>query len=146
MSNLLIPLRANIIAKIPIFCQVMPLARPRMKWAVKGTYQPLKNQQELRQGLTFYDSLSIDQPVIIDTYINLKRAKTSKMKFPTGRCHGDEDNLRKAINDAIVHQRIITDDKLILGGENYKFFGEEDVCLIVIYSVNPTASKDVWNV
>lgn len=107
-----------------------------MRFHVKGIYQPLDNQQELRQALTAYDSTAIAEPVIIDTYINLERAKSCKLAFPTGRLHGDEDNLRKAINDALVDRQIVTDDRLILGGLNFKMFGPENQCLIVIWSVH----------
>lgn len=86
----------------------------------------------------------VSHPVIIDTYINLKRAKSSKLDYPIGKNHGDEDNLRKAICDALVAKEILVDDSLILGGQNYKLFGPEDLCLIQIWSVTQsTGSIDV---
>ncbi len=135
MSSLTIPTRGEVVARLLLHCQVQPLRRPRMRWHVKGVYQPLENQKELREALKAYDSLSIPHPVIVDTYINLERAKSCKLPFPTGRLHGDEDNLRKALNDALIDRQILTDDKLILGGTNYKMFGPENQCLVVIWSV-----------
>ncbi len=143
LSNLLIPVRHEVLARFPLYCQVQPLKRPRMKWHVKGVYQPLDNQKELRHALTAYEQLRIDVPCIIDTYINLERAKSCKLAFPTGRLHGDEDNLRKAINDALIDREIVTDDKLILGGTNFKLFGSENECLVIIWSVHPTLTETI---
>lgn len=143
MSNFLLPKREHLIAKLPIFCRIEPLARPRARHYVKGVYQPLENQREYRQALMAYDALCIGKPVIIDTYICMKSAKTTKLKHPVGRLHGDEDNLRKAINDGLVDRCIIMDDKLVLGGENFKFFGPEEVCLILIWSVHDTETSEV---
>lgn len=143
MSELIIPKREHLMAKLPIYCAILPLARPRMRWHVKGVYQPLENQKEFRDALMAYTPLAIAEPVIIDTYISVKAAKSCKLKYPTGRLHGDEDNLRKAINDGLVDRRIITDDKLVIGGENFKFFGPEESCLILIWSINKTETSKV---
>ncbi len=143
MSELTVPMRDSLLATIPVFCAVAPLMRPRMRWAVKGVYQPLENQKEFRDALMAYTPLAIAEPVIIDTYISVKAAKSCKLKYPTGRLHGDEDNLRKAINDNLVDRQIITDDKLVLGGENFKFFGPEEMCLILIWAVNKTETVEI---
>lgn len=140
---MLIPQRGIKLATIAVFCEVAPLARPRMRWKVKGVYQPLQNQQELRQALAAYTPLAISEAVIIDTYIALKAAKSCKLKYPTGLRHGDEDNLRKAVNDALVDRQILLDDRLVIGGENFKFFGPEGMCLALVWSVHPTETREV---
>ncbi len=146
MSNLVIPTRGILLAKLPVYCEVQPLARPRMRGRVKGVYQPLTNQQELRAALSAYTPLRITEPVIIDTYISLKAAKSCKLAHPVGLRHGDEDNLRKAINDALVAMQMIADDKFVLGGENFKFFGPEGMCLTLVWSVNPTETREIEHV
>jgi len=108
-----------------------------MKGYAKGIYQPLDNQKELREGLKAYAGLEIDQAVIVDTYIQIVRAKTSKLEYPTAKSiHGDDDNLRKAISDGLIHRKILTDDSKILGGEIFKFFGTEPLTVIKIWSVS----------
>jgi len=146
MSKLMIPTRGTLLAKLPVYCDVQPLMRPRMRGRVKGVYQPLTNQHELRRALSAYNPLRIAEPVIIDTYISLKAAKSSKLAYPVGLRHGDEDNLRKAINDALVAMHMLEDDKFVLGGENYKFFGPEGMCLTLVWSVHGTETKGIDNV
>lgn len=135
MSSLLLPERGDLIATLVVYERVLPLARPRMRYGVKGVYQPLANQQNLRSALASYAPLKISFPVIIDTCVGMLKAKRCKTKWPVGRLHGDEDNLRKAINDALIDREILTDDKLILGGENFKFFSSEDICVVRIFAV-----------
>jgi Holliday junction resolvase RusA-like endonuclease len=134
------PTRGELIAEIPLFCQVRPLARPRSRGRVRGVYQPLANQEELRHELSRYTPLRIDYPVLIDTYIQLAVPRKTRLLHPVGRIHGDEDNLRKAICDALVAQEILTDDAFILGGSNSKAFGPECLALIRIFAV--TAKPD----
>ncbi len=117
-----------------------------MRGRVKGVYQPLTNQQELRAALSAYAPLNISEPVIIDTYISLRPAKSCKLAYPVGLRHGDEDNLRKAINDALVAMHMLADDKLVLGGENYKFFGPEGMCLTLVWSVSTTETREIDHV
>lgn len=143
MSKILVPTRRTLLATFPLYCLVEPLARPRARWAVKGVYQPMENQKALRDALSAYDPLEIADPVIIDSYIGMLRAKSCKLAFPTGQRHGDEDNLRKAINDALVAQGILTDDKLVIGGENFKFFAPESMSVVRVWSVHPTLKNEI---
>ena len=77
--------------------------------------------------------LPIIIPIIVDHYYYFIGDKT---KFPTSNRIGDEDNLRKAINDALQHKsiRIIRDDKMIVGGEQYKLYSDGDHVIIQIWS------------
>lgn len=132
---LAIPRREHLLARIPIFCRIEPLKRPRVVYHSRTLYQPVDNQQTLRSLLKRFTAFKIDEPVIIDTIVNFLRAKSSKYTMPSGRLHGDEDNLRKAINDALVIAGILRDDSLVMGGMNTKAFGSEDMALIEIWSV-----------
>lgn len=73
--------------------------------------------------------------MIVDTYINFKKAENTEMIYPVAKQHGDEDNLRKAILDAMTATRIIGDDSLVLGGENYKAFSDVDCVVAHIWTV-----------
>ena len=55
--------------------------------------------------------------------------------FPASSYWGDEDNLRKALNDALQATGMVVDDGLVLGGENFKCFGVSDAVEIRIYGV-----------
>lgn len=92
-------------------------------------YQPLKNQEELREQLGVYPKKRIDHPVIVHSYSHF----AGEVGFPTDNHFGDEDNLRKAILDALVHAEILADDRYVIGGENYKLFAEEPYLLVRIY-------------
>lgn len=120
-----------------LFCKVNPLQRPRVSF--KGNiYTPTDNQQELfREIRDLIHVPTIDQPIILDTYINFKRPKNRRVHFPIiTRYYGDEDNLRKAICDALQRLQVIKDDKLIIGGENYKLFDDDDWLFFIIYEAN----------
>lgn len=133
-----VPTRKERLHRIPLFCRVEPLPRPRGH-AVGGfvkVYQPKTNQKVLLANLGAVAALNLDQPVIVDLYMNFKKAPTSKLHYPTGRNHGDEDNLRKAVCDALVANKHLRDDSLILGGQTMKWWGEEDFTVIDVFSVN----------
>ena len=129
-----VPKRDQLIAMFPVYCKVFPLERPR-KGKQGHIYQPKEKQQELMIELGRFDKLNIDYPVIIDTYIFFGRPLNSKEVYPTAKHYGDEDNLRKAINDCLVDKEIIRDDKLVVGGENFKQFNTDDHAIIKIYSI-----------
>lgn len=127
------PLRGDLIAVLPIFQRINPLPRPRLNYYSKTIYQPKENQKSLLADIQNFQHLEITFPVIIDTYINFE-AK-GKTRHPTAKQYGDEDNLRKAICDALQYGKILEDDRWIVGGNNYKWMGKEDCCLVEIYKV-----------
>ena len=137
--DLSIPIRGKLLAEIPLFIKVEPLQRPRLNRHSKHIYQPKKNQAFLMDELSNYCIATIEEPVIIDTYINFINRNKTPYDHPVTSQYGDEDNLRKGINDALVIKEIIKDDLLVVGGENYKAFSTEDVVLIRIY----IAKKDL---
>jgi Holliday junction resolvase RusA-like endonuclease len=127
------PRRGDLIAIIPIFQRINPLARPRLNYFSKTIYQPKENQKALLSDIAKFEPMEIAFPVLVDTYINF--VPQGRQSAPTVASNGDEDNLRKAISDALQHGKILVDDRYILGGENYKAFGIEDCCLIKIWAV-----------
>lgn len=135
MIELNVPLRDQLLYAIPLFVRVEPLMRPRMNFHSKSVYQPIKNQQELFAELKQHKLKEpINSPIIVDSYVYYE--KKGKETYPTQKTYGDEDNLRKAINDAMVRLGIITDDKMVVGGENYKLFADEDCAYVLIWSLS----------
>ena len=132
--EVIIPKRHELIVLIPLFIRINPLQRPRANPHKRGSvYQPKENQKELLFNMSQFEPLSIDSPVIIDSYVQYSAGK--KEVHPVSKKYGDDDNLRKAINDALVIAGIIEDDRFCVGGETYKSIGDEDFCLIKIWSV-----------
>ena len=142
--SICIPERGDLLIEIITHVQSYPLKRPRASKAAKfvNIYQPLTNQKELREAFAQYEPMLIDHPIIMDCFLQQKKAKTSKMKYPCGRTHGDDDNLRKAVSDGLQAANIIQDDARIIGGATYKVFGTEPVTIVKIYGV----SNDTWEV
>ncbi len=141
--SFVVPIRKERRARLPLFCRVEPLKRPRAH-VIRGfakIYQPKDNQRALLHTVAQLSPLGFDQPVLIDMYINLKKAASSRLMFPTGQRHGDEDNLRKAVNDALVAGGHLTDDSLVLGGQTTKFFANDDVCVVDIWSVHAEPTR-----
>jgi Holliday junction resolvase RusA-like endonuclease len=134
------PDRGELIAVLPLFETIHPLARPRLNYHSKKVYQPKENQQGLLSTIKNYEPMEIGRPCIVDTYINFEKQKGT---YPVANKYGDEDNLRKAICDALQHGKIISDDRFIVGGENYKAFNEEDICLVKIYEATGESEVDV---
>jgi Holliday junction resolvase RusA-like endonuclease len=62
----------------------------------------------------------IREPVVMDCYINFHQ--TGATPFPVATVFGDEDNLRKAVNDCLVMKQILDDDRWVIGGETFKLF------------------------
>lgn len=131
--DLELPERGDLLAEIPIFTKITPWERPRVGKA-GNVYQPKTKQAEILRELELYDPLKIDVPVIIDSYIFFQRPGREDL-FPIQRRFGDEDNLRKTINDCLVLMGILSDDSLVVGGENYKVFSTEDFAFVKIFEV-----------
>jgi Holliday junction resolvase RusA-like endonuclease len=131
-----IPVRNQILIKIPIFGKVRPLQRPRVGRS-GHVYQPKENQLELIDSLSVFSDLKIDEPCIIDLYVHFQGQID---KYPASKNYGDVDNLAKAVLDALVANQILTDDGIVLGGSFYKSFSDEDFAVIVIWSVQNSFS------
>lgn len=138
----MIPKRGKSLFKIVIFCRVYPLARPRFN--NNSVYQPKENQRELLYEISKYTELlpeKIQQPIVVDIEITFARKQPGRRgakfegDYPTDPSFGDEDNLRKAVNDGLVSQNIIHDDRIIIGGSTFKIFGNADQLTINIYGV-----------
>lgn len=133
-----VPKRGDLVAELKLLCRIRPLERPRARVIGKFAqmYQPKKNQQELLENCKDLKPLNIDFPIILDSYINFNLK--GKNEHPTGPAYGDDDNLRKSISDALQAHSVLKDDRFILGGENYKSWGNTDQCLIKIWKVDGT--------
>lgn len=145
MIKFLAPEKAALLARIPLFIRIQPLKRPKANWHSRGNiYQPLDNQRELFAALKDYAPLGIEQPVILEIFINIAKpnigpAAMKKLPtWPTRRKEGDLDNLEKAVNDALVKAGIIADDSYVIGMKVFKSWAEESVCLVNIWSVQET--------
>lgn len=131
----MIPERGELLITIWAFIPIQPLARPRFNKNSSNIFQPKTNQKALYKELESYPQSRIKEPIIIDTYIQFSKLHKSH-SVPIDPKYGDEDNLRKAIMDALQANHIIADDRFVLGGYNFKYLGEEDVAEIRIYKVN----------
>jgi Holliday junction resolvase RusA-like endonuclease len=131
------PKRGELIAVLPIFNKISPLARPRINRHTSSIYQPKENQKALLSDIKVFEPLEIAFNVIVDTYINFELPEEGKKRGDiSDKRYGDEDNLRKAIADALQFGKIIIDDRYVIGGENFKWLGPEDFCLIKIYGIS----------
>lgn len=137
------PRRGKCLLRVELFCKARPLQRPRL--SPHGTvYQPKDNQEELLLALAEYTPVvggqPIATPIIIDMIFTfetrgIRYAKVPRAEYPTAAAYGDEDNLRKGVNDALVQTKIIHDDRLVVGGETFKVYGQENQVSIKIWSV-----------
>lgn len=135
------PRRGELLAILPIFQRIEPLARPRLNYFSKTIYQPKDNQRALLGEIKNFQPIKIEMPVIVDTFINY--VKQTRQDSPANKRYGDEDNLRKALSDALTYAQILIDDRFVVGGENYKWFGDEDCCAVYIWKVD---GEDSFNV
>ena len=128
-----LPRRGRLLHSISLPCRAKPLPRPRVVGTKFGqrVFQPLGNQMQLRGLLAHEPELMVTRPVIVDSYVYFKSSK--RLQFPATKAYGDEDNIRKAICDGLQAAKIITDDALIVGGENFKLFGDSDSVVINIF-------------
>lgn len=127
------PERGNLIKQMHLFVTPKPLARPRIKsmGGTSQTYTPMENQAEMMSNMCYYKPLYLRIPVIIDQYFVFPQFRNDP--FPTSNKFGDVDNLAKAVNDNLVRTEIISDDRLVVGGEQFKMFGAEPMCVILIW-------------
>lgn len=135
-------MRGDVLKELFAFCRVHPLARPRLgKYTV---YQPKEKQYELLDQIMNYRLENpIDEPVMVDVTIYFKppvNYRRHPPKYPISNYYGDIDNLTKAVFDALCLTPkkgwgVISNDRLIVGGESMKLFGDEDYCRIRIYAM-----------
>lgn len=131
------PSRRNVLLEFEVYCAVRPLARPRRGKGIGSMYQPKENQAELYTELLLYKrEHPFDHPIIVDSFVYFEGK--GKSGHPTDPQYGDEDNLRKAINDGLQHCGIIKNDALVVGGLNFKQFADESYCHIKIWDLNGT--------
>ena len=144
-----IPRRGELLEELNLFCRIEPLKRPRNNY-----HTPRDNQLSLYNQINYYIPngryKTIDKPVIIDIFTFYSIPKARDKEFPTAQGYGDHDNLVKAVNDALaphskiigklVAGKILQDDRLIVGGENFKLFDQydedgnsENYCVVKIY-------------
>jgi Holliday junction resolvase RusA-like endonuclease len=130
-----LPSRKEKLLKMPLFCRVNPLGRPRLNKHRNGIYQPKENQIELLAEVKNYGSKNITGPIFVDTWIQIHPDKEFEMSYHAiDKQFGDLDNLVKAIYDALVTFEVIEDDRFIVGGDIRKSLGEDDFCFITIWS------------
>lgn len=128
------PKRGRLIAAFPIFEKIVSWKRPG-KGRKGHRYQPKSGLIPFMNGLDRYERVEIPGVVIVDWYFFFRRPKNPLHKFPVGKSYGDEDNLRKAGNDALQDLGFISDDRFIIGGEQFKQYATEDYVVLKIYSV-----------
>lgn len=128
------PTRGDLLLEIMVFCRIQPLKRPRKAGNANHFYQPKDNQLQLFEELLPYSALvkePLDGPMIMDMHCIFLRHENDQ--YPTAKRYGDDDNLRKAVNDALVHSKLVSDDRFIIGGETWKLYGEEDQAQIRLW-------------
>lgn len=130
-----VPQRKDLLLELLVFCKIRPLERPRKAFNSQHFYQPKDNQLELFDELQRYQMLvarPIEEPVIIDIICSFAKGK-STADHPVAPAYGDEDNLRKAVNDALVEKLIMANDRYVIGGTTWKIYDEEDMGRIQIW-------------
>ena len=131
-----VPKRDHLLASLELNCWARPLGRPRLNFHSGNVFQPKDNQRALFRALAEHrPEYPVDQECIVDMEVFFKKKKSTKAIFPSTRFWGDEDNIRKGINDGLVSYGHLIDDCLVLGGVTYKTFGPQDKVFINIYSV-----------
>ena len=86
------------------------------------------------------------EPVRVDTFFRFEKfcEPDGVLPWPTREtgqwAHGDEDKLRRNALDALTQSGLIADDSLVVGGENWKRWADEDEdagALIVVTPAPP---------
>lgn len=129
--------RNKLLAELHLFCKVRPLQRPRLNRG--NVYQPKNDQMELYREVKEYAKyIKIDKPyLIVDVEVSFRKRNNDDNIFPIINSYGDGDNILKAVNDALVYNNIISDDRFIISNSITKSFGEEDYCNVKIYNAEP---------
>jgi Holliday junction resolvase RusA-like endonuclease len=135
--NLYTPVRGAMLQAFCLKQRAKPMPRPRINgnrvWVPDTTSELARELDEKR----FSNALEV--PVIVDCHFHFKAPQKGGV-WPISQTIGDEDNLRKSVNDALVKARIIDDDRYVIGGETSKIFAGEDYVWVFIYSISNEVS------
>jgi Holliday junction resolvase RusA-like endonuclease len=130
-----LPNRKERVLTMPLFCRVNPLMRPRLNKHKNNIYQPKENQVELLNEIVNYGGKAIDYPCFVDVWIQLLPDKEFELSYHAiDKQFGDVDNLLKAVYDALVFHKVLTDDRFIVGADVRKTLGQDDFCYVTIWS------------
>lgn len=125
------PQRNKLLEEFVIFRKCTPHKRPRFNG---HTFQ-IKDKHLIQEFTSNYNAKTtqviIKEPCIVDQYYFFQ----CKDKHPTKPMYGDEDNLRKTINDILVDIGCLHDDRLVVGGEQFKISDIEDWIHVKMWSV-----------
>lgn len=139
-KTIVVPHRTNLIATISIRDMlVKPAARPR-KGMYGNIYQPKKDRELLASEM--YEKpgrFEIDWPVLVDHFYFFN--SDNKSGICTSHKLGDEDNLRKEVNDALVLSHWLKDDHLIGGGQQYKLWARFDGLVVCFWNFDYIINK-----
>jgi Holliday junction resolvase RusA-like endonuclease len=83
----------------------------------------------------------LDEAVHVDVQFWFDRPKTVKTPYPIGN-QGDIDKLLRSTYDGLVMAQVMRDDRLIVGGEQYKDFtpeGEESGAYVTVLALRTFA-------
>jgi Holliday junction resolvase RusA-like endonuclease len=139
--KLFVPQRGSLLATLPLICAVRPLVRARSRGRGMGVYQPLVNQEDLFQAIRFFQPMHIDFPCFVDIIVNWAPPQKRKSIHCTSTKNGDIDNIAKAVNDALVKQKILTDDIHIVGQAITKAYGDHDQSSVVIWAATDVIAE-----
>ena len=117
------PSRKVLLVDMPLFTEIRPLRRPRLNRRTGAVYQPKEDQFPLYEEMDHWKCETIDVPVIMEC-----------MYVFTNKKVRDIDNLDKAINDCLVLNKILKDDRLICAHHSYKCIGKEAMAKVRIWS------------
>lgn len=132
MSNIYRPVRGELIRAFCVQTRIRPHARPRM--VGRKIYQPDNNPDLTKALLGEAQEPPIEMPMMVDMNIHFKG--NGQTVWPISQTIGDEDNLRKGVNDSLVKAGVIQDDRFIIGGETTKIFAGDDYVWVFIYQLN----------
>ena len=124
--------KGNLVCRLILFDRSYPLARPRLNKSTH-VYQPLSNQSGIISELGRYDSINVNEPMLIDVSFFFKRY--GKEDFPIPNGIGDLDNHVKGLLDNLQRTQIIANDRYVVGLHAEKAWSTEDYVEIEIYGV-----------
>lgn len=126
---------------VQAFCvehRVKPMPRPRLnghRIYVPDVTSELANNfaQQMHGG-------TLACPLIVDCHFHFRAPEKGGL-WPVSQTIGDEDNLRKTVNDALVQAGVLEDDRFVVGGETSKIYGDNDYVWVFIYAVSSNIER-----